>query len=76
MRELLLFSLVGASAAIAGCATSDTEQFHRANASGGCEVGTGGPGQPPCKMVYWSSRDGMVDPHEQAPKPSPKPKDD
>lgn len=76
MRELLLLSLVIASALIAGCATSDAEQFHRASASGGCEVGTGGHGQPPCKMVYWSSRDGMVDPHEQDPKPKPKPKDD
>lgn len=76
MRRMIFLSLVITAACITGCATSDAGQFRRTDASGGCEVGTGGFGQPPCKMVYWSSRDGMVDPHEQDSNSALEPKND
>jgi len=65
MRTLLLALIVAATSSLmTGCATNDTDQFYSRSPTSGCETGTGGTGQPPCKMVYWSSRDGQVDPHE------------
>ena len=62
MKKLTIISVAAASLLISGCATSDPGVFHQDSAASKCEPGTGGPGQSPCKMVYWSSRDGAVDP--------------
>jgi len=48
---------------IAGCASADSERFYEPAAAAECETGTGGVGQPPCKMTFWSSKSGFQDPY-------------